>query len=189
MPGGEQPERAANRPASTPHAPKGRATSAQANGLGVQNPSRLAASPERAKYRARMRTDGWPSQVGGSHHAPSGLCTRNGDLPDPGRWRCEKFGWRRPLRSARLAKAPETAHLKVCASPLTPDFFTPSLAWALLDRPFGAESMHHRCPAKDVGKDQPQGRGLKHRNAMGEIRRGSLLRGRSVIRCSSRLEG
>jgi hypothetical protein len=43
--------------------------------------------------------------------------------------RCEKFGWRRPLRSARLAIAPENAHLNVCASPLMSDFFTASKPW------------------------------------------------------------
>jgi hypothetical protein len=35
------------------------------------------------------------------------------------------------------------------------------LAWAVLGRPFGAESAHSmapRCPAKDMGKDQPLGR-------------------------------
>jgi hypothetical protein len=40
----------------------------------------------------------------------------------------KKFGWRRPLRSARLGIAPEDAHLKVCASPLMPDLFTPARA-------------------------------------------------------------
>ena len=29
--------------------------------------------------------------------------------------RCERFGWRRPLRSARLVITPEMAHLKRCA--------------------------------------------------------------------------
>ena len=40
------------------------------------------------------------------------------------------------------------------------------MAWALLGRPFGAEDvqpMDPRCPAEDMGNDQPQGRGLYFR--------------------------
>ncbi len=49
------------------------------------------------------------------------LARRN---PNPGLGRCEKFGWRRPLRSAQGAITPQNAHLKVCASPAIPIFHT-----------------------------------------------------------------
>src|SRR6516162_7983735 len=47
---------------------------------------------------------------------------------------CEKIGWRRPLRSARLAIAPENAHLIKGVrqpKPVTQDFFTASQPWGM----------------------------------------------------------
>jgi hypothetical protein len=81
--------------------------------------------------QGRSRCAGWPSAnsdgimsfrlapKGRQRYFPgampslTGLRSTGYDLPRLRR--CEEFGWRRPLRSARLVITPEIAHLKRCA--------------------------------------------------------------------------
>jgi hypothetical protein len=99
---------------------------------GFQNPFAFSCKPLKGRQSFLGGADCCRTGVGGLYLAPSGLVHVTGDLPDPGLRRCEKFGWGRPLRSARPTIAPENAHLKGVRQPTHTGFFTPSLAWALL---------------------------------------------------------
>ena len=54
-------------------APKGRTSTAQANGLGPRTPPLFAASPERAKQHGGTHADGRLRLLGDLYHALSGL--------------------------------------------------------------------------------------------------------------------